>query len=540
MIGPMVVEVREEAAGASGVAARIGDFRGIRRDVLAVFVVALAMRVGMVAFSRGGPWGSFGYDGSVYYSAADALSFGRLPYRDFVLLHPPAVMLALTPFAAFGRVFGDHVGYVVANTAFEVLGAVNAALVVVIARRLQLARPAAVLGGMFYAVWSGIVGAEYGIRLEPLGSFAFLCALLALSAGVIRAHRTGARRNDLLAGAALAVALSTKIWWIVPALVVVAWQGMTRPPRRVGMLCAGLVASAVAINGVFFVAAPGLMWHRVVLDQLDRPRSTITTMQRLEQLSSLYFALQGAGRGMAFVVLAFVAMLVAVACVAAWRVTQARVLVVVLIAQLIVLLVGPSYFTFYAAYAGAAEALVLAAATHQGLGGRGRRAFRSAAAVIVVAAGLITASKVIYAGYGVARFPGATRLATAVRPSRCLMADSPMALIELDALSRDLAHGCANWVDVTGRTYNVDRPTDGKRVSRARNARWQVDLRRYLLSGNAVILVRTRSGTGPSAATLRIIAGHHVIATAGGYTVYRTSDAVLPSPETAPVVLHGS
>src|SRR6478672_6895191 len=144
----MAIDVRERAARR---VARIGSAPGVRRDALVVFGVALAIRCAMVVFSRGGIWGTFGYDGSVYYAAADALTFGRLPYRDFVLLHPPGVTLALAPFAVFGRMVGDHAGYVAANLAFEVLGAINAALVVLVARRLGLARTAALLGGAFYA-----------------------------------------------------------------------------------------------------------------------------------------------------------------------------------------------------------------------------------------------------------------------------------------------------------------------------------------------------------------------------------------------------
>ncbi len=64
------------AAPITGVArARIPD---------AVLVTALAavLRWAYVGFSRGGPWGNFGYDPGVYYASADALSFGRLPYDD--------------------------------------------------------------------------------------------------------------------------------------------------------------------------------------------------------------------------------------------------------------------------------------------------------------------------------------------------------------------------------------------------------------------------------------------------------------------------
>ena len=110
-------------------------------DVVAVFGVALALRLGMVLYSHGGMWGNFGYDGSVYYAAADALTFGRMPYQDFVLLHPPGLMLVLVPFALLGRLVGDHAGFVAATCACEVLGAINAVLVVLVSRRAGAGTP---------------------------------------------------------------------------------------------------------------------------------------------------------------------------------------------------------------------------------------------------------------------------------------------------------------------------------------------------------------------------------------------------------------
>lgn len=66
-------------------------------DAVLVTAVGAVLRWAFVVFSRGGPWGNFGYDPGVYYTSADALTFGRLPYDDFVLVHPPALTLALTP-----------------------------------------------------------------------------------------------------------------------------------------------------------------------------------------------------------------------------------------------------------------------------------------------------------------------------------------------------------------------------------------------------------------------------------------------------------
>jgi len=85
-------------------------------------------------------------------------------------------------------------------------------------------------------------------------------------------------------------------------------------------------------------------------------------------------------------------------------------------------------------------------------------------------------------------------------------------------LSRDLGHGCANWIDVSGRTYGADRA--GRDASRRANARWQRDLLSYLRSGQAIILVRPRA-TGVDASTMRAIRQGGALVRDGGYVIWR-------------------
>jgi hypothetical protein len=193
--------------------------------------------------------------------------------------------------------------------------------------------------------------------------------------------------------------------------------------------------------------------------------------------------------------------------------------VVVLAAQLAVLLSAPSYFSFYRDYAAAAAALVLAAAAHHRFRNRKARYELVLVGGCVALAGAATGAMLAHRDTAVTPFPGGP-LAAGVRSSRCVMADSPMALIELNALSRGFAHGCPNWVDVTGRTYDVDASTGSRSTPRVDNTRWQRDLRRYLLSGDAVILIR--SGTGAAPSTKDAVSGHPVLRTSDGYTIYRT------------------
>ncbi len=143
------------------------------------------------------------------------------------------------------------------------------------------------------------------------------------------------------------------------------------------------------------------------------------------------------------------------------------------------------------------------------------RAPKAVAAVVLVALAWI--SLTAQAG---TKFPGRT-LARSVTGLHCVMADSNMALINLDVLTRDLDNGCKNWVDVSGRTYGVDvlRRPNGRFYSRVRNPVWQRDLTQYLLSGDAVIVVR--ADTGISAATLKQLRRGGRIACADKHCVYR-------------------
>src|SRR6476619_488567 len=198
-----------------------------RRWVAAVAVVAataFVVRLAMVL--RGaGLGGVFGYDDGVYYSASTSLLWGRMPYRDFLLLHPPGIVLALAPFAALGRLTSDATGFETARVGFMLVGSVNAGLVVVAARRLGLV--AATAGGLFYALWVPVALTETTTRLEPLVSLGLLAALAVL------ANRVGetSRWAQVAAGCALGAAMAVKIWAAAPVAVVLVWCLWRLGPR---------------------------------------------------------------------------------------------------------------------------------------------------------------------------------------------------------------------------------------------------------------------------------------------------------------------
>ena len=309
-----------------------------------------------------------------------------------------------------------------------------------------------------------------------------------------------------------------------------SWCGTLLPPAaravpRPLLPVAGAVGGALAINLPFFLAAPSAMWHSVVLDQLGRAQTRTPRLVRFADFSGAT-KLHGYAPLVLVVVLALLFLLAfGMAVLRAAAVPAARPVLALFAAQALVLLLAPSWFAFYVDYAGATASLVVAAAVAaDGVPSWARRIAPLAGAgrwAPTVVAAAITAVALGLGAGAVAPFPAAPALARATAHVRCLMSDSPMSLIRLNALSRGLANGCPNWIDVTGHTYfGPDRPRHGE--SRAHNQRWQQDLVTYLRSGDALVIVR-RAGTGIDRTTMRELARGGVLARSHGVTVYRVT-----------------
>lgn len=502
------------------------EHRARRRLPVELLVVAVALipRIGFVLASSGGYRGSFEYDPAVYYASAASFLHGRLPYQDFLLLHPPGSMLALTPFAALGEVIGDHRGFAVAQLAFAVLGAVNAGLVARIARNLGFGVPAALLGGAFYALWPGAANAEYASRLEPLGNFCLLAGLLAYTA----AERSPRRRWPVLCGLGFGLAVGVKIWWIAPLAVLLAWHLTAERRRRLLPVAAGAAAGMLLVLGPFFLAAPHAMFRMVVQDQIERPQPSGSFRERLTSLSGIGYMERNLPLGVQLAVIISTALVIAALCVAAWRARGGPLFVLLALVTLIVLVRSPSYFPYYNDYMAPGLALTVAAATRQrarqAVAEQPRSRSRSSWAITAAVAAVVVAA-VSFADIQLPRpvvkpYP-AHELARGVRGAQCVMADSPMPLILLNVLSRDLRHGCRLWVDVTGWTYDRYAPPGNRQISRKYNARWQRYLTAYLLSGDRVTLFRAMfTGIGPR--LHRIYVRLPITARSGTFSVRRT------------------
>lgn len=482
-----------------------------------LLAVAFVARLAPV-LRGGGLRGILAYDDGVYFGAADALLSGRLPYRDFLLLHPPGVLIVLAPFAALGRLTSDPTGLAVARLAFMAIGALNAVLVYAVARRAG--RVAAVAAGVMYAVWGPAAYAERTTLLEPLVNFGVLAALL-----VLGDMRVVSRRRLLVAGAVLGAAMAVKLWAVVPLLVLAVWV-IRRSGRSAGatfLSASALAAAAVCLP--FFSVAPGRMLRMVVLDQLGRPHNGVSTWQRLTGIFGRDHAAGGHPVAVVLVATAVaVAFAVAAAAVVVASAPELRVWVALLAVQSALLLVGPAYYDHYATFVAPALCLVAGSAVGIVVVHVHVRWWRPIPVVAVSCLALALLPIVGPVHRQGRRLPTA-RVAEAVGAVRCVRADSSAALVATNLLTRDLRRGCPLALDVTGVTYDVDSSLlhDGRPgAARRADPAWQRFLGSYVTGANAFLVVQAHAdGFGPGVRA--VFRSQQVLLSVRHLTVYRTT-----------------
>lgn len=459
---------------------------------VALFVLAFVVRL-IPVLNGGGPFPVDNYDPSVYYAAAVGLAAGRVPYRDFLLLHPPGLLIFLQPFVALGSVIGDQWANLVARVAFMLLGSVTTVLIYrLLSQRGVLP---GLLGAGFYLTFFPAIYSERTTRLEGLASFAVVGALVLLAPAVKRGQLGVARLFG--AGALLGFGATVKIWGVV--LVAALCVGLLFAEGFRAALIAGLgaLATAVVVIGPFVVLAPQF-WRMVLFDQLGRPGLPISTWQRLGDIVGLgqldpappvlvsgTFVTGSGGPPVAAQVALFV--LVALAAIGAARSRLGRLYLVLAAVAIATLLAGPSWFVHYPTFSAAPLALVLGSGLAE-LTERVGRGGRAVVAVTVVGALAATTVTQLLIPEG-KEFPVAqVRKALAARPG-CVTTDNPVSLILTDTLRRNLARGCPLVVDLSGYVYDISH-ADGSTPERLRNQQFQSFMVDYLGSGSTTVIMR--------------------------------------------------
>ena len=489
---------------------------GYASGLAVVFALAAGVRLALTLRTPGGLFGLGIYDDGVHFAAAVGLVNGLMPYRDFLLLHPPGVVLALAPFAALSRLVGEPGAVAVARLCWMVLGGLNAVLCGLVLR--PIGRVAGLVAALFYALFLGATYVEYAPLLESPATTVLLAALV-----VTRLLGSGAgigRRHYLLAGALLGLSPVLKIWGVVAVLVVVGTI-IARRGRRPGLLTLGAaLASTAALCLPFFVAAPAQMWRMVVVAQLGRRRGDWATAQRLNDVLGIRFWVGAQPTVQALTVVAISVVLAALT-ICLLR-PALRVIAALLLTHGAIVLLAPMWFLHYAGLTAAPIALALGGAVGATIDWSDRVQRRPWV-------GWVVASLVVTATFGLAlslprwhfgnpAFPGPTLAAGVANRPGCVASDWPMTLIQMDALQRNLDRGCPLVVDIGGYSYYlVD--SEYSDVSRRRNHDFQAILLEYYRSADAVLPVRFTTQSGYSRATAKEIASWPVVAKAGRYVI---------------------
>ena len=316
-----------------------------------VALLALAVRLGPLLAS-GGLRSLMGYDDGVHLAAAQEVLAGRLPYADFTLLQPPGVVVLLLPFAAAGELVGSDVALAAARLTTIGVAVLNAVLIAHLLRGFGVR--AQLVGGGLSAVWAAAVAGERTVWLEPLLNLGVLSALVLLAGG-------RSRTRLLWAGVVLGLVCSVKVW---PVLLAAAMAvGLLVVDRR----GAGVWAAGVALGGLVW-GVPTLVVggrdavEQIVTTQAARGRST-SLAERLTAFDGTTGILRLRDAVPVPVRAALVVAVVLVLLVVGLRLGLHLWTALSAITLLEVVLLAPSFYDHYTAYAAPGLCLLAGAAS---------------------------------------------------------------------------------------------------------------------------------------------------------------------------------
>lgn len=474
---------------------------------IAVALAAFLFRL-VPVLRGGGLFGMGNYDDGVYYASATGLVHGLLPYRDFLLLHPPAMPLLLAPFALVAQLTSDSYGFAAARVGWMLLGAANAVLIWKILRPIGLV--AAAFGGFGYAVFHPAVYSDKSTLLESPATTALLIAILLLQP-LVRAESLPHGRA-IVAGALLGLSMTIKVWGVVTLLIVLGWLLLL---RRYGDALRVLIASAAATTVIclpFFAAAPSAMWNQIVRDQLIREVGVVATLERLDRMVGLGIISRPYPPAITVAVV-----VVLLGCAAlAWSYREARLPVLLMLGQGLYLLISPMWFPHFAGFTAAPIALTAGAAMGRLIALVRARPAQIAVGVVAAAALLVYSTGWVGLTYN-RRLPDQFRELAVASPG-CITSDDPTALVVTDTLSRNVTRGCRFIADFGGHSHDMAAAA-GVHVPRNDNQAFQRFALDHLRSGSVTILIRYSGGRGFNEQTTAVLEQWPLLARSGRYQV---------------------
>lgn len=429
--------------------------RGLTPLTVAFAAALTSLCVGAYQLSRPGVLRgvlgyNIGYDDGIYMGAATHLARGVLPYRDFVIVHPPGITYLMLPAAIVGRIFNAPASVVAGRLLTVAVVAANAMLAGLLVRRRG--RMATGVVGFAVALWPLTVSVDRAVELEPY--LVFFCLIGALL--VFDGAGWAAERRVILGGAAFGFACAVKLWAALPVIAVLLCSAPVR--RQVSRpLVKGLLLGGTIPCLPFLILAPTDFVHDVVTAQLGRNPSVYAVPLSLGDRLLLISGLGGWGgltqsQVYPFLLFGALGVLVMVAYGFAWA-QRSPFEWYVLVSAVVVnvgMFVSPELYDHYAYFPAVFLAILLGvsgygtysflATAYRGkvsIGTRtAMRAAAGAAAIAVVLAGF--AHGMVYARLYLSEVSNPRpALTTAIPSGACVLTDYPIDLLIADRFTSD-------------------------------------------------------------------------------------------------------
>ena len=489
------------------VAARVSATERVtgRHDVrliaglLGLAVLAFAIRFVGLAFG-GGLDSRIYLDEGTYFAGAIAFVNGRMPYRDFSILHPPGLLYVLAPFAQIGTMTTEMTGLVLARLAFMILGAVNTVLVGLVGARVS--RATGLAAAALYAVWVLAMTGERSTMLLAPQVMAMLVALLALT-GRSAAELT--TRRVAVAGVAIGITGAVQIWAAIPAIVILAWlilqtRSRGRDAVRVAAtyVLSGAATTALLLSPTLLAAGPR-MFQMIIFAQATRipgeaadyiTQHTLITVpvSRLRILEGMDALPLGIHVRLAAVLLLAVAGAGLVLLVAR-RVPAVRLWAAIAASQLAVIMLMPVFLVHYRGWPTPLMALCLGAVVAYGLERlpAHRRAIGATAYAVVLV--LLATTSLRPAGSRPFLDADMPDLSTA----RCVIADEGYVAIRTHTLVRALQNGCRVVPNPRSFSHLNNALSGGPALAKTEQDQYQQGSIDYYTSADVVLLSQLRN-----------------------------------------------
>ncbi len=273
-------------AGGSSVRSRLAAAG--RDPTTVVIVAATVLALGLRIYELSRPGYLFGlteYDDGSYFGSAVHLVGGVLPYRDFIFVQPPGILLLMAPVALVAKVTGTAAGMAIGRVLTLLASAAGVVLVGLLVRHRGAL--AALIACGVLAVFPDAIAGAHTVLVEP---WLVLFCLLGAVAVFDRDRLTASGRRLAWGGAAFGFAGAIEGWALVPVLVVLA---ISLPwVRRALTFAAGVAAAFLIAVLPFAVLAPGRFYQSLIVAQVGHRAAVlrVSVWARLKEMAGLSHA----------------------------------------------------------------------------------------------------------------------------------------------------------------------------------------------------------------------------------------------------------